>query len=233
MIAEPTDSTGPSLLDPGQVRTVVYDLDGTLLDSLPLIAASVAKVRERRGLAPVSDETVRRAIGDGARKLCERIFSPPFDGPALDEVFDEFLSDYATRSAEEANPWRPGARALLDRAAARGLEQAVLTNKPLALSEAILARTETRPLFREVRCPENSPAPKPDPRSLLDLCEALGVAPEACLFVGDSVVDFETGRRAGIATVGLRGGYRGEGSPPPDLWFDDPAEFSEWLLAGG
>ena len=227
------DSDRASRLDPGQFRGVVYDLDGTLLDSLPLIAASVAAVRKSEGLEPVSEETVRQAIGDGARKLCERIFSPPFDGAALDRVFDAFLTDYAQRSAEERNPWRKGARELLDRAAEGGLVQAILTNKPLALSEAILTATDTRSLFREVRCPENSPAAKPDPRGLIDICKALGVAREECLFVGDSVVDFETGQRAEIATIGLRGGYRGEGSPPPDLWFEDPAEFCEWLAPRG
>ena len=219
----------PSNATPVRMRAVVFDLDGTLIESLPLIAAAVNKVAQAHGFPPFEEETVRAAIGDGARVLIERLFSSVSTEGDLVALLSEFLTEYTGRTADESDPWRPGARALLDSARAQGLRLAILTNKPLPLTEAILAKTDTRALFDSVRAPENSPAPKPDPRALTDLLEEAGLAPEETIFVGDSVVDFETGARAGVETIGLRGGYGGEGGTPPDLWLDDPPALAAWL----
>jgi len=226
---------------------VVFDLDGTLIDSLPQIHAAVNKTREKYGVEPVSSSTVKSAIGRGARWLSRQLFSeliPGGDRSAsttdpgferqLDQVHGVFLEIYAACSVagvtpHSERPWRTGARPLLDRIEALGMKNALLTNKPLALTEQILCATATSALFLEVRSPENSPAAKPDPRSLTDLIAACGVTREESLFVGDSMVDFETGHRAGVATVGIRGGYLGEGELSPQHWFEDPGQLGNWL----
>jgi phosphoglycolate phosphatase-like HAD superfamily hydrolase len=87
----------------------------------------------------------------------------------------------------------------------------------------------TRSLFAAVRGPENSRAVKPDRHALLDVVVACGAVPGESCFVGDSVVDFATGHSAGVFTIGVRGGYRAEGEPGPDLWLDDPPAVARWL----
>ncbi len=240
----------PEILDLewlSHLRLVVFDLDGTLIDSLPQIHAAVNETRERYGGKQVSPNTVKSAIGRGARWLSRQLFSelipggnradstvdPDFERQ-LDQIHQVFIEIYAACSVDRLTPdseipWRTNARPLLDQIEALGMKNALLTNKPLALTEQILSATATSALFLEVRSPENSPAAKPDPRSLTDLIATCGVTKEESLFVGDSVVDFETGRRAGVATVGIRGGYLGEGEPPPLHWFEDPGQLGDWL----
>ena len=215
---------------PEALRMLVFDLDGTLIDSLPDIAAAVGEVRQRHGLPPLPDPQIREAIGDGARVLVGRVFSDLGTGADLDRIHAEFIEVYTRRTATHHSPWRRGALALLEGAHAHGTELAILSNKPLALTETILELSGTRPWFREVRGPENSVAPKPDPRALTDLLDDAGVPREAAAFVGDSIVDFGTGRDAGVFTIGVRGGYRADGDPTPDRWFDHPEDLAHWFL---
>ena len=218
-----------SRIKPGPIRVVVFDLDGTLIDSLPTIAAATNAVRIARSLAPVELSAVRDAIGDGARVLVGRLFSDAFAEGDMDALLSEFMTEYTDQTMGESDPWRPGARSLLDTARGLGLRLAILSNKPVHLTEAILERTKTRSLFEEARGPENSVAAKPDPRALTDLIEELGVGSDETIFVGDSVVDFETGKAAGVETIGLRGGYGAEGGAPPDLMLESPFALSVWL----
>lgn len=202
---------------------LVLDLDGTLIASLPEIAAAVNALRTRHGLAPLPPEEVRDAIGHGATVLLRRVMADAYSPEEAEGLYPEFLVDYERAADESPEPWRPGAPELLDAARRRGIDLAILSNKPLALSERILRRAGALDRFVAVRGPENSPARKPDPVSLTDVIESTGHERDRTWFVGDSVVDFATGRAAGVFTVGLRGGYLAEGEPGPDLWLDDPA----------
>lgn len=221
--AESATAEGAAGLRPVDPRLVVFDLDGTLIESLPAIETAVNEVRRKNGRPPRSTEEVRSAIGDGARVLSGRLFSDFARGDDLDAIHLDFLEVYERQSVLDPHPWRRGARELLDHLLSDGLELAILTNKPLHLTERILERTGTSSLFRAVRCPENSPRKKPDPSSLLALIAEAGRRRGDTVFVGDSVVDFATGRGAGVTTFGVRGGYRAEGEHRPDRWFEDPA----------
>jgi len=241
-MAEPgvsPDEPGPAAATdapPEPLRLVVFDLDGTLIDSLGTIARAVAAVRHAHRGAPLPIARVRDAIGEGSRILAGRVFADLAgrDGAgdpeiALDRLHREFIEEYRRRTAEDREVWRPGARELLSFARSRGLALALLSNKPLEFVEEVLSAGGTRELFAAVFGPENSRASKPDPRALLDVVRECGASPGETCYVGDSVVDFATGRSAGVFTIGVRGGYRAEGEPAPDLWLDDPPAVARWL----
>ncbi len=212
----------------GPLRIVVFDLDGTLIDSLPDIAHAVNEVRRAHAASPTPLEQIRAAIGDGARVLAGRVFGDLRE-VGEEAILGEFLAEYERCSVENLEPWRTGSQELLDLLTGHGLELAILSNKPLALTERILENTEARSQFVLVRGPENSPAAKPDPLALLDIIASRGFAPTEACFVGDSIVDFATGRAAGVFTIGVRGGYRADGEPGPDVWCDDPAAVFDCL----
>ena len=208
---------------PGECRLLVYDLDGTLIDSLPDIRQAVNTVRSNCRVAPHSQETVRNAIGDGARVLCSRVLADLIDGDRdAESLFQQFRSAYRDSSMKGDTPrWYHGARELLRRAGELGIPQSLLTNKPRFITDLLLPRLEVEGPFFRVVCPEDCPAPKPDPGGLLSIVAERGSDRSNTLFIGDSAVDFATGAAAGIVTVGVRGGYYREVPPQPDIWIPD------------
>lgn len=208
---------------PGECRLLVYDLDGTLIDSLPDISQAVNTVRSNCQAAPHTQATVRNAVGDGARVLCSRVLADLVDGDRDQEsLFQQFRSAYRESSMRGEEPrWYPGARELLRRARDLGIPQALLTNKPRFITDLLLPRLEVEGPFCKVLCPEECPAPKPDPGGLISIVAEEGTDRSNTLFIGDSAVDFATGAAAGIFTVGVRGGYYREVPPPPDTWVKD------------
>lgn len=201
-------------------KLLVFDLDGTLVDSLPDIADSVNAVRTAHALAALDPERVRAAVGHGARVLVERTMGeevPP--GSTIDSLYAELLAQYARFVVREPRLY-PGVREFLDFAAPR-YALAVLTNKPRETTRLTLERASLAGRFARVVCPEDAPAPKPDPRGLLAILEATGATREEVVLVGDSVSDFATGRNAGVRTVGVRGGYYQPGEPDPDVWVEN------------
>jgi len=212
----------PSISDilPGKCRLLVYDLDGTLIDSLADIARSVNTVREEFQAPPHPSEVIRGAIGEGARVLCSRVLVDLVDDNRDPELlFQRFRAAYLQISSQgDEIRWFPGARELLREARDQGIAQALLTNKPRFVTDVLLPRLQVEGPFDRVVCLEDAPAPKPDPRGLRAIVEEIGVDRSSTLFIGDSAVDFATGAAAGIATVGVRGGYYVEQPPAPDLW---------------
>ena len=211
---------------------LVFDLDGTLLDSLPEITSSLNELRRQFERSELPAETVRRAIGDGALILLERTCPDILDAhadltPAL--LFERFRQIYVDHSLQDPR-YYPGAREFLELARAH-CRLAVLTNKPEAVTGPLLARLEIEAWFVRVLCPENARARKPSPEGLRGLLEELGLSPSQAVFIGDSSKDFEAGRGAGVHTVGMRGGYGKPGGPEPDFWADDFATLLR-LFAG-
>lgn len=201
-------------------QLLVFDLDGTLIDSLPEIRASVNAVRRERGLPERSAEDIRRGIGGGARVLLERTSADAYGNEAeLDRLFDDLMKEYRVQCTAAPTPY-PGVVNFLGRADEAGQKLALLTNKPLEITRSTLDALGWTDRFALVRCPENSPARKPAPGGLIDLMATLGARPPSTLMIGDSHNDFDAGRGAGVLTLGFRGGYH---TPEcrPDLWFDD------------
>lgn len=208
-------------------RFVVFDLDGTLVDSIGDIATSVnAALVERFGDAgALPMATVRGFVGGGARQLIERCLAA-LGRPASDinALFDRFMPIYRARLVETTLLY-PGMRDALDVVSARA-PVAVLTNKPGEFSRAIVTALGLEGRFIGVIGGDDLKTRKPDPEGLLKLCAKVGVLPSEAALVGDSVVDILTAKNAGALSVGVLWGYDREGvkRERPDVTIAHPAE---------
>jgi phosphoglycolate phosphatase len=185
---------------------VVFDLDGTLIDSVPDIASALNDCLFVEGLAPLTEAGVTALVGGGARELVARAMGDTFAAGDVDRVFGEFLVRY------EADPVRrtrlyPGARELLDDLANIGLPLAICTNKPIGLTHSILDRLDLSATFCAVWGGDAGRPLKPDPACLRTLCVDLGTVPAQTLMVGDSHVDVDVARAAGCPSMVVAHGY--------------------------
>lgn len=204
--------------------TILFDLDGTLIDSLPDITACVNEVRARHDLPAVDLETVHRGIGRGARELARAVLSELFDTEQeLSKVHAQLVRIYDDHPVGRTKLYE-GTREFLTQVGA-GRKLAILTNKPLEITLRILEELELSTHFVGVRAPENSVAMKPDPRAVFELLENLEASPESSLLIGDSAPDFAAGKDAGVFTVGMRHGYY-SGGTEPDFWCDSWQQLS-------
>lgn len=173
---------------------MVFDLDGTLIDSAPDISASLRRVLVRMGREPISHERVVAAIGSGVRKLIERTTTPP-----IEPVVDAFMAEYAEHLMDLTQLF-PGVKETLGRLPGRKI---VLSNKPERMSRKVVEGLGISSHFDSVYGGDSFPSRKPDPACFR---AAAGSARNA-LLIGDSGVDMETARNAGVRSVAVTYGY--------------------------
>ncbi|MCC6559472.1 MAG: HAD-IA family hydrolase [Polyangiaceae bacterium] len=186
---------------------VVFDLDGTLIDSRGDIVASVNHALAAAGRRPLPAQVIVRYVGDGARALCARAAELPEAAPEVDAIVDAFIA-YYTRHPIDFTRWMPGAQEALESLSDMSdMTLAVCTNKARATTDAILSALGVRSRFRAVLAGGDLPDKKPSPAPLLQLARLLGVGPERLVMVGDGPQDVECARRAGARAVGVLGGF--------------------------
>ncbi len=188
-----------------KLSAVVFDLDGTLVDSRPDLATAVNRMRAELGLQVLAESAVGAMIGEGARVLVERALA---DAPAeisRAQALTDFLGHYAAVCTVATRPY-DGVEALLADAARRS-PLALLTNKPIAMTRALLVHFGWEGKFRSVVGGDSLPFRKPDGRGLLALAAGLDVVPAEVLLVGDSRIDAETARAAGTQFIWAEWGY--------------------------
>jgi phosphoglycolate phosphatase len=204
---------------------VVFDLDGTLVDSSADLAAALNATldRLRPGTKALSVAAVKSMIGDGAQALIARGLRAAGLPVAPPDVLPVFLDCYRGRLLDQTRLY-PGVEEALAALAPRHL--AVLTNKPGDFSRTILEGLGVARFFRRIYGGGDLPAKKPDPVGLLRLLAETGTVPADAVMVGDSAIDVRTGRAAGVRTIGVRYGFDPEGllREAPDLLVDDPRE---------
>ncbi|MFW6189625.1 MAG: HAD family hydrolase [Planctomycetota bacterium] len=188
---------------------VIFDLDGTLLDTLRDLADSTNAVLRRHGHPARAVSEYRAIVGDGIhnqvrRALPERV-QP--DADALERLVREVRSEYAKRWDEHTRPY-PGVPALLNALEAREVPKAVLSNKPHDFTVRVVGRLLTEWEFRTVRGAGPDTPLKPDPAGALETARALEATPERVLYVGDTDTDMRTARAAGMPAVGALWGFR-------------------------
>ena len=190
-------------------RTVVFDLDGTLVDTAPDLINALNVVLEREGLAPVPFEPARNMIGAGARKLLERGLE--LDGrnvslAELERLTGDFISHYAEHIADISRPF-DGLEPALDDLAGRGYRFAVCTNKLEWLSKRLLDRLDLSRRFAAICGADTFGVSKPDPAILRQTVARAGGELSSAIMVGDAGPDIGVARRAGIPVIGVSFGY--------------------------
>ncbi|MFT3992160.1 MAG: HAD-IA family hydrolase [Luteolibacter sp.] len=188
---------------------LIFDLDGTLVDSLPGIAHSLNLALAGHGLPQHDSAAVRRFIGNGSRVLIQRAVPAGSPESLIDEVEQVFKKDYDQTWPEGTIPY-PGIREMLAALQKAGHRLAVLSNKPHPFTTAITLQLFPEIRFGHVQGQEPGIPHKPDPTGALLTAEKLGVSPENCVFIGDSTIDLETARRSSMKTLAVTWGYHDE-----------------------
>ena len=189
--------------------TVVFDLDGTLVDTAPDLIETLNVVFAREGLPAVDYAAARNMIGGGARRMIEsglKLEGRPLDAGAVDRMFNDFIAYYAAHVADRSRPF-PGLEKALDRLAAQGCRFAVCTNKLEGLSRLLLEALGLTGRFEAICGQDTFRIQKPDPEILLRTIRAAGGDTRHAVMVGDSGTDIATARAAGIPVVAVDFGY--------------------------
>lgn len=212
------------------IEAVLFDLDGTLVDSAPDLAGTANDMLVRRAREPVPYSALRLHAGSGARGMIGAAFGIAPTQVDYAALRDEFLAHYATRLLRETTAFAH-ALAMLEVLDARRVPWGIVTNKALHLAEPLVQALLPRAAV--LVGGDSTPHTKPHPAPLLEAARRIGVAPDACLYVGDDHRDVKAGRAAGMATLAAAWGYLGPGDPP-DAWGADavlghPAELLQWL----
>jgi len=212
---------------PENIQGVLFDLDGTLLDSAPdLYAALKAQCDEMQVAAPPY-AMVREVVSRGSRAILRCAF-PDIDDAALVALMPRYLELYQVMMAERTRPFE-GVDELLSSLESQGIRWGVVTNKPGFLTDDLLVRIGWAPRAAAVVSGDTLPVKKPDPAPVLLACERAGLDPSRCLFVGDDRRDVMAGAAAGLYTVAVRWGYLDGGDPSEwnaDLVVDHPSELT-------
>lgn len=189
--------------------TIVFDLDGTLIDTAPDLVDTLNVVFAREGLPPVPYDTARSLIGGGARAMIARGIEA--EGRVLtpakhDQLFAEFIAHYTDHIADRSRPF-PGLIEALDDLTARGCRFAVCTNKLERLSLLLLRALKLADRFAAICGQDTFGVQKPDPEILRRTIAAAGGNPQRAVMVGDSATDIRTARAAGIPVIAVDFGY--------------------------
>lgn len=188
---------------------IVFDLDGTLVDTAPDLLDSLNHCLDGVGVTRIREDEIRRYVGFGARTMIERAFSAHGKDLApgqLDSLQERFIAHYADEMPGRSAPF-PGAIAAVDRFAEAGYAVAVCTNKLEGLSVKLLDRLGLAQRFGAICGADTFTFRKPDPRHLTATIERAGGDPERAVMVGDSMTDIDTAKAAGIPVVAVDFGY--------------------------
>ena len=215
-----------------RVAAVLFDLDGTLIDSAPDLAGTANAMRQARGMEPLPYHRLRPMVGSGARGMVGAAFGIVPGDEGFEAMRDEFLARYAqgllerTRVFERMLP----VVAQIEQA---GLPWGIVTNKHARFTQPVVDGLGLAPRAAVVVSGDTTPHSKPHPAPLLEAARQLDMSPSRCVYVGDDLRDIVAGRSAGMATVAAAWGYLGE-TEPIETWgadavLQDPAELLNWL----
>ncbi len=211
---------------------LIFDLDGTLIDSKLDLAHAVNATRAHYGLAPLDLETVGTYIGNGAPVLIRRAMGAEASQADVDKALEFFMAYYGEHKLDNtrAYPGIPEALEALDQASVR---MAVLTNKPSRISGRIIEGLGLSKYFVRVYGGNSFDRKKPDPLGVETLLAETGVPKDRALMVGDSAVDVQTARNAGVKVCGVTYGFQPESfaANPPDMIVNRPEELVRAVIA--
>ena len=217
-------STGAPLL--------LFDLDGTLVDSAPDLAGAANDLRAVHGLPALPYAALRPMVGTGARGMVGVAFGVAPEHERFAELRDAFLARYAERLLERTRLF-DAVQPVLDRLDAAGLRWGIVTNKAMRFTGPIVDGLGLSARAAVVIAGDTTPHAKPHPEPLLEAARRVGVTPAACAYVGDDHRDMVAGRAAGMATLAAAWGYLGDGEPVhawgADRVLESPDQLLNWL----
>lgn len=211
---------------------VLFDLDGTLLDTVDDFMAIILSMRQERDLPDAPLHLIRSTVSDGSAGMLCAAFSITADHPDFAGLRDEFLQRYQQQLALHTRPF-PGISELLDWLDAEGLPWGVVTNKLSRFSIPLLQATGLAERCGSLVCPDQVSHGKPHPEPLLKACAEMGVEPARSVYIGDHLRDIQAGRAAGMRTVAALYGYLPPGDDPQqwnaDFTIENAAALRPWL----
>lgn len=215
-----------------QIQTILFDLDGTLLDTAPDLAQALNATLQANGRAALSFEQIRPAVSHGGSALIRLDFQLEPQHPQFEPLRAQLLDYYQAHIADETRLF-PGMEKVLEYIEARGLSWGVVTNKPGWLTEPLLEALDLQRRAASVVCGDTLNERKPHPAPLLHACKLIGTAPGQCLYVGDAERDITAGHNAGMTTLVALFGYLMDSDRPED-WganalIQQPADILAWL----
>ncbi len=223
------DSTTPT---PGTIRTVLFDLDGTLLDTAPDLAQALNAVRIENNRPPLPYEAIRPVVSHGGIALIELGFELERSDPAFDPLRQRLLEIYRENISTLTRPF-PGITELLEKLEQRGISWGVVTNKPGWLTDPLLKDLDLYDRAAAVVSGDTLDERKPHPAPMLYACELANSEPGQCVYIGDAQRDIEAGINAGMHTLVALFGYLQEQDDPQNWQADDmietPMGLLEWL----
>lgn len=191
------------------MKACIFDLDGTLANTLESMSVSANRVIEPFGYAPLPAENFKYYAGDGARTLVERVLRDAGDQDLihLEEVYEAYSAIFDQDCTYKVTVY-DGMEETLEKIKSMGIKLAVLSNKPHVQTQKVISNLFGDELFDWVQGQQEGIEKKPDPSGALAIAKAFGVKTEECMYVGDTNVDMMTGNRAGMFTVGVLWGFR-------------------------
>ena len=211
---------------------LLFDLDGTLIDSAPDLAGAANDLRADHGLPPLPHAALRPMVGSGARGMVGIAFGAVPGDDRFDALKDAFLARYAERLLHSTRVFE-AMQPVLDLLDQAGLPWGIVTNKAMRFTAPLVDGLGLSQRARVVIAGDTTPHAKPHPAPLLEAARRIGVAPQACAYIGDDHRDMVAGRAAGMATLAAAWGYLGQGEPI-DAWGADhvlsvPEQLLHWL----
>ncbi|PCH52969.1 MAG: phosphoglycolate phosphatase [Cellvibrionales bacterium] len=198
-----------------ECRAVLFDLDGTLLDTAPDFALSLNELLARKNRPPLTETAIRAIVSNGSAGLIAHAFECGEEDIEFEKIRAEFLEIYLDNLCQKTRPF-PGIEDLLTRLGKQNIPWGIVTNKPSLYTEAILEKLKLQPAPGAVVCPDHVDNVKPHPEPVLLGCEQLGIEPRHTVYIGDHRRDIESGQEAGTITIAAAYGYIDEDHP--DTW---------------
>ena len=224
---------GAHAQDGAPIRGVLFDLDGTLIDTAPDMGDALNELLAEHGQATLPADAIRPHVSNGSSALIRLGFGEP-DAPHFAKLLERFLAIYATRLTRSSVPF-PGVLELLDALERSHTPWGVVTNKPGWLAMPLLSALGLAPRARSILSGDSLPERKPHPRPLRVAAEQMSVTAAECVYLGDAERDMQAARAAGMRGVVARYGYLGSQDPcerwQADAWVDSAGEFMHWWSA--
>lgn len=213
------------------MNLLIFDLDGTLIDSKIDLVHSVNATRALMGMSSLSEDVVASYVGSGAPILVRRALGPSATEAEVQRALDYFLAYYREHMLDNTRLY-PGVQAALDRLHNAAMKMAVLTNKPVRFSRSLVEGLGLGGHFFQIYGGNSFEQKKPHPIGIERLLEEAGAARDRTIMVGDSAVDIRTARNANVTACGVTYGFQPEGfrEDPPDILVDNMSELADYVL---